>query len=227
VEISTHTPVIAIDGPSASGKGTVAVLIARQLGFHYLDSGMLYRALALAAQNNNISLDDEEALTRLATDLQFDQDRITIYDSGARDSARSEAVASGASRAATHPLVRLALLQKQRDFRRPPGLVTDGRDMGSTVFPDATLKVYLTASAVERACRRYKQLIGKGMHANLREILQDIERRDARDSKRSVAPLQKCSDTEFLDSTSLTIDQVVDKIVAHYGNLGPCLVPLN
>ncbi len=225
--ISAQIPVVAIDGPSASGKGTVATLVAQQLGFHVLDSGLLYRLLALMARQKKVGLDDVPALTMLATtlDAQFKQGQIVVNGVDVSEEVRSEATAAGASQVAAYPLVRLGLLQKQRDYRRSPGLVADGRDMGSTVFPDATLKTYLTASATERARRRYKQLIEKGMHANLSEILQDIEQRDARDARRSVAPLQKCSDAELLDSTSLTIDQVVAKIVMRYRNLDPRLVP--
>ncbi len=212
---TTPAPVIAIDGPSASGKGTVAALLAKELGFHYLDSGALYRVVALAAARTGLSLDDEAALTRLADglDVSFRAGEIWLEGEPVSEQVRSEACGNGASKVAAFPAVRRALLERQRAFRRPPGLVADGRDMGSTVFPDAALKVFLTATPEVRAERRYKQLIGKGLCANIGEILQDIRQRDARDSARSVAPLQKCADASLLDTTSLTIEQVVAELI--------------
>ncbi len=212
---TTPAPVIAIDGPSASGKGTVAALLAKELGFHYLDSGALYRVVVLAAARTGLSLDDEAALARLADglDMSFRAGEIWLEGEPVSEQVRSEACGNGASKVAAFPAVRRALLERQRAFRRPPGLVADGRDMGSTVFPDAALKVFLTATPEVRAERRYKQLIGKGLCANIGEILQDIRQRDARDSARSVAPLQKCADASLLDTTSLTIEQVVAELI--------------
>lgn len=214
-ETTQPVPVIAIDGPSASGKGTVASLLARALGFHYLDSGALYRVVALAAGRAGIPLDDEPALARLAEALEvrFGEGEIWLRGEPVSDPVRSEACGNGASKVAALPAVRQALLARQRAFRQAPGLVADGRDMGSTVFPDAALKVFLTASPEARAERRYKQLIGKGLCANINQILQDIRQRDARDSARSVAPLQKCADAGLLDTTPLTIEQVVAELI--------------
>lgn len=216
-------PVIAIDGPSASGKGTVAALVARRLGFHYLDSGSLYRLVALAALRKDVDLDDEPALARLAAALpaSFADGRVRLDGDDVTDAIRSEECSVGASRVAALPAVRRALLQRQRDYRRPPGLVAEGRDMGSVVFPDAAVKVFLTASVQARAERRYKQLIEKGLPANIDSLLQDIRQRDERDSARSVAPLQKCADAALLDTTSLTIEQavagVLDLVAAKLG----------
>jgi 3-phosphoshikimate 1-carboxyvinyltransferase len=204
-------PVIAIDGPSASGKGTVAALVARHLGFHYLDSGSLYRLVALAALRKDVDLDDEPALARLAAALpaSFAEGRVCLDGADVTDAIRSEECSAGASRVAALPAVRSALLARQRDYRRPPGLVAEGRDMGSVVFPDAAVKVFLTASVEARAERRYKQLIEKGLPANMNSLLQDLRQRDERDSARSVAPLQKCADAVLLDTTSLTVEQAV------------------
>ena len=214
----TDIPVITIDGPSASGKGTVAQLVARQLGFHYLDSGALYRVLALAATRRGVPLDDEAALARLASglDIRFEDGNIWLDGVEVNDAVRSEECGNNASRIAALPQVREALLGLQRAFRKAPGLVCDGRDMGSVVFPDAATKIFLTASAEVRADRRYKQLMEKGMCANLLQILQDIRQRDARDSARSVAPLQQCADASLLDTSSLTIDQSVAEVMARF-----------
>ncbi len=213
-------PVIAIDGPSASGKGTVAQLVARQLGFHYLDSGALYRLLALAALRRGVALDDEAGLSRLAAglDIRFDGDAVLLDGAAVTEDIRTEACGNGASRVAIFPAVRAALLELQRAFRRAPGLVADGRDMGSTVFPDAVAKIFLTASAEARADRRYKQLIEKGMGDNISlfQILQDIRQRDERDSARSAAPLQQCDDASLLDTSSLTIAEAVAAVLARY-----------
>jgi cytidylate kinase len=213
-----NIPVIAIDGPSASGKGTVASLVARRLGFHYLDSGALYRLVALAASRAQISLGDEVALAQVAQslDVRFGDGDIWLDGERVTDAVRTEACGNGASQVAAFPLVRQALLERQRAFRQAPGLVADGRDMGSVVFPDAATKIFLTATAEARAERRYKQLIGNGLHANIHKILQDIQQRDARDSARSVAPLQKCADASLLDTTPLTIDEVVAEVLERY-----------
>jgi cytidylate kinase len=213
---SPEIPVIAIDGPSASGKGTVAQLVAQALGFHYLDSGALYRLLALAAVQHGVSFDDEEGLARLAEgrDIRFDGGQVWLDGEQAGEAIRTEECGNGASRIAAYPRVRAALLDLQRAFRKTPGLVADGRDMGSVVFPGAELKIFLTASAEVRADRRYKQLIEKGMHANIKQILHDIKQRDERDSARSVAPLQKCADASLLDTSSMTIVEAVDEVLA-------------
>jgi cytidylate kinase len=211
-------PVIAIDGPSASGKGTVAKLVAQRLGFHYLDSGALYRLVGLAAQRAHVNCSDEPAVARLAELLEarFDGDDIYLNQELMTDAIRSEEASAAASEVATLAAVRRALLKRQRAFREPPGLVADGRDMGSVVFPDAAVKIYLTADARERAKRRYKQLIGKGMDANMATLLQDIQARDDRDSGRAVAPLQMNSDASLLDTTNLSIDEAVEQVLACY-----------
>jgi cytidylate kinase len=215
-------PVIAIDGPSASGKGTVASLVAQAIGFHYLDSGSLYRLTALAAQRAGVPLDDEPRVAALAAHLPATFVAGEILLDGVPSSAaiRHEDCSAGASRVAVLPAVRAALLERQRAYRQAPGLVADGRDMGSVVFADATLKVFLTASAEERARRRYKQLIEKGMSANIRTLLQDLQERDARDAARSVAPLQQCADAELLDTTPLSIEQAVEAVLAWYRERG-------
>ena len=214
----SSVPVIAIDGPSASGKGTVAQRVAARLGFHYLDSGALYRLVTLGALQQRVALDDESALARLAAllDVSFQGENISLNQGDVTESIRSEAVSEGASRVAALPAVRQALLERQRAFRQPPGLVADGRDMGSVVFPDAVLKIYLTADAEERARRRHKQLIEKGMDASITTLLQDIRHRDARDSARAVAPLQKSDDANLLDTTKLSIDAAVEQVLARY-----------
>jgi cytidylate kinase len=211
-------PVIAIDGPSASGKGTVAQLVAQRLGFNYLDSGALYRLVGLAARRADVDTADEPAVSALAEALnaRFEGDEIYLDQTLVTDSLRSESAGAAASEVAALPGVRRALLTRQRAYRVGRGLVADGRDMGSVVFPDAALKIYLTASAQERAKRRYKQLIGKGMDANMAALLQDIQARDDRDSGRAVAPLQKSSDAIVLDTTNLSIDDAVEEVLARY-----------
>ena len=217
-------PVIAIDGPSASGKGTVAALVAQRLGFHCLDSGSLYRLSALAAMRAGVALDDESMVAALAARLpaRFEAGRILLagyggeQDEDVSDAIRSEACSAGASKVAALPAVRAALLERQHAYRQAPGLVAEGRDMGSVVFPDAQLKVFLTASAEARAERRYKQLIEKGMSANILSLLQDLQERDARDAARSVAPLQKCADAELLETTQLTVEQAVQAVLDWY-----------
>lgn len=216
-------PVIAIDGPSASGKGTVAALVAQRLGFHYLDSGSLYRLTALAASRAGVALDDEPQVAALAAGLpaRFEAGRIRLAggqgkDEDVTDAIRSEASSAGASKVAALPAVRAALLERQHAYRQAPGLVAEGRDMGSVVFPDARLKVFLTASAEARAERRYKQLMEKGMSANITSLLQDLQERDARDAARSVAPLQKCVDAELLETTQLSVEQAVQAVLGWY-----------
>lgn len=213
-------PVIAIDGPSASGKGTVAQLVARKLGFHYLDSGALYRIIALAAHKNNISWQDETALAELARklDIRFLDDDIIVNGENVNQQVRTEEMGKGASEVAVHSALRRALLELQHSFRKPPGLVADGRDMGSVVFPDAQVKIFLTASAETRAERRYKQLMSKGNHANLPDILQDLQKRDARDRLRPIAPLQQTADAKLLETSDLTIEQAVQAVLQHYRN---------
>jgi 3-phosphoshikimate 1-carboxyvinyltransferase len=213
-------PVIAIDGPSASGKGTVAQRVAEALGYHFLDSGALYRLTALAAIRAGVALDDEAAVAAVAADLpaEFPGDRILLAGDDVTAAIRAEEIGVGASKVAALPAVRAALLERQRDYRRFPGLVADGRDMGSVVFPEAPVKVFLTASAEARAERRYKQLIEKGMPANIATLLQDkilqeLRERDARDAARSVAPLRQCDDAELVDTTPLGIDEAVAAVM--------------
>ena len=217
-QITQAVPVIAIDGPSASGKGTVAGRVAEALGFHYLDSGALYRLTALAAARHNVALEDEAALAALALNLNvaFATDKICLENEDVSDALRTEAVGNAASIIAALPAVRTALLARQHAFRQAPGLVTDGRDMGSVVFPDAVTKVFLTASAEVRAERRYKQLKEKGFSANLENLLNELRERDARDAARSVAPLQQGADASLLDTTHLSIDQAVDAVLGEY-----------
>jgi len=213
-----RVPVIAIDGPSASGKGTVARELAQALGFHFLDSGALYRLVALAAMKRGIGWDESQPLMQLAAGLncRFEGERVLLDEEDVTLAIRAEDVSAGASRVAAVGPVRQALLARQRAFRNPPGLVADGRDMGSVVFPDAVVKVFLTATAEERARRRYKQLMDKGIRANLSALLQDISERDARDASRGVAPLQKCADAHLLDTTNLAVEQAVSRILTWY-----------
>lgn len=210
--------VIAIDGPSASGKGTVAARVAQALGFHYLDSGAIYRVTAYAAQQRGVALDDEGGLAQLAAglDLRFDGVEVWLDGLAVGDAIRTEEAGRAASRIAALPALRGALLQLQRGFRKAPGLVTDGRDMGSVVFPDADLKVFLTASAEVRADRRYKQLIEKGFDANLSALLQDLQERDARDAARTAAPLQQTADAQLLETSNMGIDDAVNKVLVAY-----------
>lgn len=209
-------PVIAIDGPSASGKGTIAKRVAQALGFNYLESGALYRLVALLALRRG--LEDEAALAEAAAhmDVAFSGDEIFLEDQEVSLHVRHEDVGNRASEVARMPAVRQALLRRQRAFREPPGLVADGRDMATVVFPDAALKVFLTASPEIRAERRYKQLIEKGISANLRALSRDLAERDARDANRALAPLVPAADSQVLDSTALSIDEVVDQILRLY-----------
>jgi cytidylate kinase len=209
-----NAPVIAIDGPSASGKGTVAAKVADTLGFHYLDSGALYRLVALAALRAGVDLDDEAALAREAEELdaEFAAGFVRLAGDDVGAAVRTEEVSVLASQVAAKPAVRQALLRRQRAYRRAPGLVADGRDMGSIVFPDAPLKVFLTADVATRAERRHKQLMEKGMYAKIADVVEDLRRRDERDSSRPVAPLKHYPDALFLDTTGLTAEQAVEKV---------------
>lgn len=204
-------PVIAIDGPSASGKGTVAARVAAALGFHLLDSGALYRLTAVAAIKAGVALDDEAALTQIAAglDVRFADGATWLAGEEVSDAMRSEAASVGASKVAVFGGVRAALLGRQRAFRQAPGLVGDGRDMGSVVFPDAALKVFLTASVEIRAERRYKQLIEKGVSASLESLSQDLRERDERDRNRAHAPLVQLPDALLLDTSSMSADAAV------------------
>ena len=199
-------PVIAIDGPSASGKGAVALRVSQALGFHYLESGALYRLVALAGPET-----PEHTAASMA--IGFQDGRIFLSGQDVTDALRDEAVATRASDVAQRPGVRTALLQRQRAFRRPPGLVAEGRDMGTVVFPDAALKVFLTANAAVRAQRRYKQLIDKGIDANLHALSRDLEQRDARDAARAVAPLAPAPDALQLNTSERSLDEVVGVIL--------------
>ncbi len=211
-------PLIAIDGPTASGKGTVAQRVAQVLGWAYLDSGALYRLCALAALRAGVDLDDEAGLAALAAALpaRFVDGRVELDGRDVTEAIRVEAVGNAASRIAVLPALRASLLGLQRSFRRPPGLVADGRDMGTVVFPDATLKVFLTATAESRAERRYKQLIEKGFSANLADLLRDLQQRDERDANRAVAPLRPAEGAVVIDSTHLDIDQTVAQVLKAY-----------
>ena len=206
-------PVIAIDGPSASGKGTIASRVARQLGFHYLESGALYRVLALVSLREDAL--EEARLAELAArmDVAFHDGEVLLDDEDVSDKIRAEPCGVRASEVARLREVRQALLQRQRAFRRPPGLVADGRDMGTVVFPDAALKIFLTARPEIRAQRRYKQLIEKGIAANLGALSRDLAERDARDANRKVAPLVPAPDSQVLDSSALSIEEVADRIL--------------
>jgi 3-phosphoshikimate 1-carboxyvinyltransferase len=208
-------PVICIDGPTASGKGTLASEVAQRLGYHLLDSGALYRATALAAQDAGVDLDDEAAVARLAAQLpvSFQEHRVFLAGRDITDPLRLESTGGMASRVSRHPAVRQALHGLQLSFRRLPGLVADGRDMGTVIFPDAPLKVYLTASAEQRAQRRYKQLISKGNPANIDDLLTDLRMRDERDTTRATAPLKPAEDALRLDNSDLGIEASVQQVL--------------
>jgi cytidylate kinase len=209
-------PVIAIDGPAASGKGTIAERVAARLGFGYLDSGALYRLVALKALRAGADLDAPEDVAALARrlDAAFAGGRLLLDGEDVSEAVRDEAVSAAASRVAVHAPVRAALLDRQRAFRVPPGLVADGRDMGTVVFPDAPVKVFVTASAEERARRRHRQLAQRGIDVNIQSLLRDIRERDARDGSRAVAPLVPAADAVIVDTTELSIDAAVDAVMA-------------
>ena len=214
-------PVLTLDGPSGSGKGTISRLVALRLGWHYLDSGALYRAVGIAAGWADIDLSDASALVRLTFDTLIDfsddaegEPRVIVNGLDATDALRTETAGAAASAIAAIPEVRSALKDRQRAFRRPPGLVADGRDMGTVIFPDAQWKVFLTASAEERAERRHKQLSEKGVSVTLPGLLREILARDARDANRAVAPLRPAEDAVRIDTTGLSIDDVVERVLA-------------
>lgn len=211
-------PVVTVDGPSASGKGTVAERVAAALGFHFLDSGALYRLTALSAMKRGVALDDEARVAELAARLPatFSGGAVWLDGEDVTDAIRAEAVGEGASKVAALPAVRAALLDRQRAYREAPGLVADGRDMGTVVFADAQAKVFLTASAEARAERRYKQLIEKGISASLPALVADMQARDARDTARAVAPLRPAPDALFLDTTRMDVDAAVEAVLAHH-----------
>ena len=213
---SSSIPVVAIDGPSASGKGTVAQLVAEQLGYHYLDSGALYRIMALAAHREEISWDEENDIAKLVPrlDIHFKKGDIFLDGQNISEDIRTEHMGQGASQVAAHPKVRAALTHLQHSFRKAPGLVADGRDMATVIFPDAKAKIFLTASAEVRADRRYQQIIKKGIAADYQAILKDLQERDARDRQRSVAPLQQAQDATLLDTSKLNIAQAVNSALA-------------
>jgi cytidylate kinase len=214
-------PVIAIDGPTASGKGTVAHRVATRLGFHYLDSGALYRLTALSALRRQVPLNDEHALAKLAEGLlcKFAGGEISLANENVTSAIRAEEVGNTASKIAALPSVRHALVGLQHGFRTEPGLVADGRDMGTVIFPDAQLKVFLTASVEARAQRRYKQLIDKGFSANMQDLLKDLRERDARDSDRAIAPLKPAEGAYLLDTSDMTADEAVDQVLRWYATV--------
>ena len=214
--MDTTAPVLTIDGPSGSGKGTISRIVAQRLGWHYLDSGALYRAVGIAAGWADIDLSDASALVRCTfdTEIGFRDDaagepRVIVNGLDATDELRTETAGAAASAIAAIPEVRAALKDRQRVFRQLPGLVADGRDMGTVIFPDAAHKVFLTASADERAERRYKQLMDKGMPANMADLLKDLRERDARDAQRAAAPLKQEEDAVLLDTSDMSVEQAV------------------
>lgn len=215
---TTFIPVITIDGPTASGKGTVAHRVADKLGFHYLDSGALYRLTALAALRREVPLSDEHALAKQAEHLpcSFRGGEVFLGQENVSLAIRAEEVGVFASKIAALPTVRQALYGLQLSFRRAPGLVADGRDMGTVIFPHAQLKVFLTASVEARSQRRYKQLLEKGIPANIADLLQDLAARDERDTKRSIAPLKPADDAHTLDTSDMSIEQATEQVLRWY-----------
>jgi cytidylate kinase len=222
-----RAPVVAIDGPGGAGKGTICRLVAARLGWHLLDSGALYRLVALDALKRGVALDAESAVAGLARELdarfgaEGDGTRVLLNGLDVTDEIRTEKAGEGASRVAALPAVRQALVARQRAFRRPPGLVADGRDMGAVIFPDAELKIFLTASVEERARRRHKQLKGKGIDVSLSALSRDMAERDRRDSERAVAPLKPDEDARILDSTGMSIPDVVETVLRWVATLVP------
>ncbi|OHY72590.1 (d)CMP kinase [Marinobacter sp. AC-23] len=223
--VKNSVPVIAVDGPGGSGKGTVTQMLAKKLGWHLLDSGALYRLTALAAIRQNVSLDDEDALVRVAASLDVafeptpegEPAKVILAGEDVTGDIRMETCGNNASRIAVMQPVRDALLQRQRDFQQKPGLVADGRDMGTVVFPDAPVKIFLTASAEERARRRFSQLMAAGVDVSIDAVLEEIRVRDERDMNRSAAPLKPADDAQVIDSTGLSIQEVLDRCMAAAG----------
>ena len=219
--MSSHTPVVTVDGPSGAGKGTLCMLLAKKLGFHLLDSGAIYRVLALAAIHHGVDLESEDALVPLAThlDVQFVAEgelvKVILEGEDVSGELRKEEAGMAASKVAALPRVREALLRRQRAFAEGQGLVADGRDMGTVVFPQAEVKIFLDASAEERASRRLKQLQGKGLDVKFDDLLSEIQERDDRDRNRPVAPLRPAEDALLLDSTTMSIDEVVEKALQY------------
>lgn len=219
---ASAVPVITVDGPSGVGKGTISHMLARRLGWHFLDSGALYRLTALAAQRHQIALDNEAGVASIAAtlDVEFRADEqgdvlVILENQDVSKDIRAEEAGNNASKVAVLPAVRQALLQRQRDFARAPGLIADGRDMGTTVFPYADVKIYLTASAQVRAERRYKQLKEKGFSANLGNLIEEIEQRDERDRTRTTSPLRPADDAIAIDTSTKGIDEVFAEVLAH------------
>ena len=212
-------PILTIDGPSGAGKGTVSRRVAKKIGWHYLDSGSIYRSVAIALMQNNADITNTNQILSVASTLELAfecNDELTVKLNGQDVTSQlaTETTGNVASQIAVIPEVRRTLLQKQKDFKQPPGLVADGRDMGTVVFPEAKIKVFLTASAAERAQRRYKQLMEKGIDVNIAQITSEIEARDARDKERAAAPLVQAPDAHYIDSSGMTIDEVIAQVLS-------------